>query len=93
MIKSYLELITLPTFSERYEYLKIGGVMVYSTCTLNKEENEENVKWFLENHKDAEIVTFFVGKGRNLKYDREGSLTIFPDSEMDGFFVTKFIKK
>ena len=76
-----------------WEYLKIGGVMVYSTCTLNKEENEENVKWFLENHKDAEIVTFFVGKGRNLKYDREGSLTIFPDSEMDGFFVTKFIKK
>ncbi|MFR2299969.1 MAG: 16S rRNA (cytosine(967)-C(5))-methyltransferase RsmB, partial [Clostridium paraputrificum] len=28
-----------------WEYLKTGGVMVYSTCTLNKEENEENIKW------------------------------------------------
>ena len=38
-----------------WEYLKTGGVMVYSTCTLNKEENEENIKWFLSKHKDETI--------------------------------------
>lgn len=75
-----------------WQYLKDGGVMVYSTCTLNKEENEENIEWFLESFKDATVETFFVGKGRNLRYDKVGSLTILPDDEMDGFFVTK-IKK
>ena len=75
-----------------WEYLKKDGVMIYSTCTLNKEENEENIEWFLDSFKDSSIETFFVGKGRNLKYDSMGSLTILPDDEMDGFFIAK-IKK
>lgn len=29
-------------------YVKIGGVLIYSTCTTNRQENEENVRWFLE---------------------------------------------
>lgn len=29
-------------------YLKEGGILLYSTCTLNKEENEENINWFLK---------------------------------------------
>ena len=32
------------------KYVKRGGVLVYSTCTLTKEENEENAAWFLENY-------------------------------------------
>lgn len=32
-------------------YLKEGGILLYSTCTLNKEENEENINWFLKNIK------------------------------------------
>lgn len=34
--------------SDAYEALKPGGVLIYSTCTFNKEENEENIKWLLE---------------------------------------------
>ena len=75
-----------------WEYLKTGGVMVYSTCTLNKEENEENIKWFLSKHKDATIEKVFIGKGANLCYDQMGTLTILPNEYMDGFFVAK-IKK
>jgi 16S rRNA (cytosine967-C5)-methyltransferase len=30
-------------------YVKHGGVLVYSTCTVTWEENEDNVRWFLEN--------------------------------------------
>ena len=30
-------------------YVKPGGVLVYSTCTINGEENEDNVRWFLDN--------------------------------------------
>lgn len=75
-----------------WEYLKTSGVMVYSTCTLNKEENEENIKWFLSKHKDATIEKVFIGKGANLCYDQMGTLTILPNEYMDGFFVAK-IKK
>ncbi|MBP9920575.1 MAG: 16S rRNA (cytosine(967)-C(5))-methyltransferase RsmB, partial [Proteiniclasticum sp.] len=37
-------------------YIPSGGTLVYSTCTLNQAENEENVRWFLEQHKDFEAV-------------------------------------
>lgn len=75
-----------------WEYLKKGGVMIYSTCTLNKEENEENIEWFLSKYKDAEVEPVFVGKGNNLKYDKMGTLTVLPNDYMDGFFIAK-IKK
>lgn len=75
-----------------WEYLKKGGIMVYSTCTLNKEENEENIQWFLNKHKDAEIERIYLGKGDNLRYDRLGTVTILPNEYMDGFFIAK-IKK
>lgn len=32
------------------EYVKPGGVLVFSTCTIAKEENEENMLWFMNNH-------------------------------------------
>ncbi|MBS6599631.1 MAG: 16S rRNA (cytosine(967)-C(5))-methyltransferase RsmB [Clostridium sp.] len=75
-----------------WEYLKKDGVMIYSTCTVNKEENQENITWFLNKHKDAKIEKIFVGREENLRYDDLGTLTIFPNQYMDGFFVTK-IKK
>ena len=75
-----------------WEYLKKDGIMVYSTCTLNKEENEENINWFIENNKDAEVQSIFIGKGSNLKYDKMGTLTILPDEYMDGFFIAKLKK-
>ena len=31
-------------------YVKPGGTLVYSTCTIHRVENEENTRWFLENH-------------------------------------------
>ena len=75
-----------------WNYLKPEGVMLYSTCTLNKEENEDNVKWFLEKHKDAKIEKIYVGKNSNFLYGEDGTLTILPNDSMDGFFKAK-IKK
>ncbi|WP_294156434.1 16S rRNA (cytosine(967)-C(5))-methyltransferase RsmB [uncultured Clostridium sp.] len=75
-----------------WQYVKQGGVMIYSTCTLNKEENEENIEWFVNNHKDCEIKRIFVGKQDNLVYSREGMLTVMPNENMDGFFITKLEK-
>lgn len=41
---------------DAWQCLKTGGMMVYSTCTLNVHENEENVRWFLETHADASAL-------------------------------------
>lgn len=76
-----------------WTYLKPGGILVYSTCTLNKEENEDNVDWFLNKHKDASIEKIFMGNQDNFMYNENGSLTILPNQYMDGFFVAKFKKK
>lgn len=76
-----------------WQYLKKGGIMIYSTCTLNKEENEENIEWFVNKHKDCEVKKIFVGKQDNLAYNRDGSLTIMPNENMDGFFVAKLEKR
>ena len=70
-------------------YLKAGGVLVYSTCTIFPEENEDNVKKFLENHKEFALCPFEVGA---LRCDK-GMLTFLPDEYgTDGFFIAKLIK-
>ena len=61
------------------EYVKPGGILMYSTCTIDKMENEENAAWFLKNHSDFEQ-----------RMERQ----IFPDEgEGDGFYIAKFIRK
>lgn len=75
-----------------WAYLKYGGTMVYSTCTLNKEENEENIEWFLDKHKDAKMEKVFLGNKDNLLYNKDGSLTILPNEYMDGFYIAKIRK-
>lgn len=75
-----------------WKYLKDGGIMVYSTCTLNKEENDDNIDWFLQNHKDSKSVKIFIGRGKNLEYGRNESLTILPSGDMDGFYIAKLQK-
>ncbi|MGH4138071.1 16S rRNA (cytosine(967)-C(5))-methyltransferase RsmB [Clostridium sp.] len=74
------------------KYVKSGGVLVYSTCTLNKEENEGNVDWFIENHPEFKVQPVFYGKRSNINYSDVGYVTILPNEYMDGFFIAKIIK-
>lgn len=39
-----------------YKMLSCGGRMVYSTCTFSKDEDENNVNWFLDEYKDMKLV-------------------------------------
>lgn len=75
-----------------WKYLKSGGTMVYSTCTLNNKENEKNVRWFKENFKDCEIEEISLGSFDNIEYTKEGMVTILPNKNMDGFFIAKLKK-
>ena len=41
--------------ADAWECLNPGGIMIYSTCTFNTKENEENVRWIMEEY-DAEVI-------------------------------------
>ena len=76
-------------------YLKKGGQLLYSTCTIAMEENEDNVRWMLENlpFKKADIRKRVPKKIRNYMKD-DGYIQILPDmTESDGFFIAAFIKQ
>ena len=38
------------------KYVKVGGLLSYSTCTETKEENEDNIKFFLKNNNDYKLL-------------------------------------
>ena len=61
------------------EYLKHGGRMVYSTCTVFKRENEEQVERFLLTHSDFKLVE---------------KVKLFPNvNDTDGFFIAVLERK
>ncbi|NSW90807.1 MAG: RsmB/NOP family class I SAM-dependent RNA methyltransferase [Firmicutes bacterium] len=81
--------------------LKTGGVLVYSTCSIMKEENEDNVAWMLENFRgriEAEKINLnLTGLGVDVKrVDIAGSsdniILILPTALYEGFFISKFRK-
>lgn len=72
------------------KYVKNGGILVYSTCTLESVENEILVQNFLQKHRDF-ISQDFVIKG--IGESNQGMMTLWPDQhDSDGFFVAKLRK-
>lgn len=70
--------------------VKVGGVMVYSTCTLLPSENEEQVMAFLAAHPEFSLTPFRVGE----IHADSGMLTLTPDRDgTDGFFIAKLTKR
>lgn len=76
-------------------YVKSGGTLVYSTCTVNKKENQENVRWFLEQFPEFELADMsdlLCGKLKK-EVKKDGCLQLLPGiHESDGFFIAKFRK-
>ena len=62
-----------------WRYVKPGGKLVYSTCTINREENEENAAWFQEEHPDFRLVS----EEQLLPGQQAG----------DGFYIAVFVRK
>lgn len=82
--------------------LKPGGTLVYSTCTLMAEENQENVAWILERLQGQIALaplnfslTGAEAAGRDIWLPDcpVSMLTVIPSALYEGFFVAKFIKQ
>lgn len=74
-----------------YKALKTNGIMVYSTCTLNEEENENVLKWALENL-DLKLLDINL-KLKEAEIALNKAIRVLPSKETEGFFVAKMIKK
>lgn len=73
--------------------LKKGGELIYSTCSILKEENEEVVKEVLKDS-SLELIKIEVPKDNlPILESLEGTLTLFPTENYEGFFVAKIRKK
>jgi len=72
-----------------------GGTLVYSTCTINRGENEDMVLGFLEDHEDYEICAFDDLLPERLKTrGADGMLTLLPDEDgCEGFFIARLRRK
>lgn len=59
-------------------YVKPQGRLIYSTCTINREENQDNVKWFLEKYPQFQLI-----EEQQMLPGQVGN---------DGFFIAKLIR-
>lgn len=75
------------------QVLKDNGELVYSTCTILKEENEENIKKFLEKYPNFETVELYIPENVNGSYDNVGGFTVdYKEDILDGFYIVKLKK-
>ena len=80
------------------KYLKPNGELVYSTCSILKDENENIIEKFLEKNKNftyCNIEEKIVEKNKKIKENNKktGIIKFFQDEGNDGFFICKLIKK
>ena len=89
---SKLQMQILDTCSK---YLKKGGELVYSTCSILKSENEEVIENFVQKNYDFEIINLNENfkKYNEEKYKKSKYIKLFQNSENDGFFIAKLRRK
>ncbi len=83
--------IQLSILETSAKYLKDGGELVYSTCSVSRKENDEVVDKFLKRNPQFTEISFLENIGKPFG---NGRATIFPkDFGSDGFFICKFRKQ
>ena len=81
------------------EYLKPGGTLLFSTCTMTDRENEENRQWLLEHFSmepadlTSDLTEEMLEIGDNQRTAKEGYLKLMLSEQYDGFYICKLIKR
>ncbi|NLG02740.1 MAG: 16S rRNA (cytosine(967)-C(5))-methyltransferase RsmB [Clostridia bacterium] len=75
-------------------YVKPGGTLIFSTCTMSRAENQDNLKWVLENYPyQSESLEPYLPARFHNSDTKNGYLQLLPgDFDTDGFFMAR-IKK
>lgn len=76
-------------------YVKPGGRLIFSTCTIDRKENEENVRWFLKEFSfDAINLEGRLGEKISSDTMAQGYIQLLPGIHpCDGFFIAAFQKR
>ena len=76
-------------------YVKPGGTLIYSTCTVNPEENEGNVRWFLDNFPfDPVSLKGILPEAVKSETLDQGYVQLIPgEYGTDGFFIARFKRR
>jgi tRNA (cytosine49-C5)-methyltransferase len=86
-----------------WQLLKLGGTLVYSTCTMAPEENELVVDYLMQRNNDATVVPIDTQlpnryaalnswHDKAIKSDLSGCIRLAPSEDLEAFFVAKLIK-
>ena len=75
---------------ETWSLLKPGGTLLYATCSVLPQENSEQIKHFIENNTDAELLT--INNNNRLEEEPTGWQLLPDDKNMDGFYYAKLLK-
>lgn len=70
--------------------VKYGGTLLYSTCTVNRKENDKMVEWFLREHPEFKLDQTLVERLPEVLNEQAstGMVQLFPgDYQTDGFFI------
>lgn len=90
-----LVIVQKDLINEALKHLKVNGELIYSTCSILKEENEQIIKEILGIHKDIELIPLDITKFSNipiLPVEIDGTLCVKPTDIYEGFFVAKIRK-
>ncbi len=81
--------------SNAVKYVMPGGHLIYSTCTVGKSENEDNVRWITENFPyELESLDPYIPKQLRRLTTAEGYLQLIPGiHDCDGFFLARLRRK
>lgn len=76
------------------EYVKADGILIYSTCTVNRHENIENMEWFLANHNfTADSLDNYIPEALYSDTTKAGYLQLLQGIHpTDGFFICRMRK-
>ena len=86
----------LEILSRSADYVRAGGTLLYSTCTLRRDENEGVVEAFLASHPEFALCPFSLTSKESERpdIDSDGTLTLMPHIHgTDGFFIAKMKKE
>ncbi len=85
-----LQLLQAKILAAAWRMLAVDGILVYATCSILKQENEQQIKAFLQTHEDAEELVIEADWGISRPFGRQ---IVTGQQSMDGFYYARLRKK